>query len=344
MLRRDDGVWQGATWMTEARGGSDLGANVETVARPGADGAWRLTGDKYFCSNANAEVAVVAARPEGASSGVRGLALFVVPRIARTGGLNFTLRRLKDKIGTRSVPTGEIELRDSEGYLLGRTEHGIYAVLEVLNISRVANSIGCVALTQRALADATAFASSRVAFGRPIAEHPLLARQIEERTRALDECWGLAWTAVRALDEQWRQVPPYSERYWLFRLLAHLAKYWTAEVAVLTAKWAMEVLGGAGTLAENRTERWLREAMICAIWEGTPHRQMLDALETMERKGTHHRLLDELSERADPQAIAAWRERLDAHLALPRDRKEGELEPLFKEFAQFAGRAFAVTT
>ncbi len=103
LLREDDRAWQGATWMTEIKGGSDLGANVETVAVP--DGAaWRLTGGKYFASNAGAELAVVAARPKGAPLGVRGLALFVLPRRRQDGQLNYTIRRLKDKIATRSVP------------------------------------------------------------------------------------------------------------------------------------------------------------------------------------------------------------------------------------------------
>jgi acyl-CoA dehydrogenase len=160
LLARDETVWQGATWMTEAGGGSDLGAYVETVARPDGD-RWRLDGDKYFASNAGADLAVVAARPEGASADVRGLALFLLPRRREDGSLNYTIRRLKDKIGTRSVPTGEVELRDSEAHLLGRPEWGIYLILEVLNLSRVANSVGSVALTQRALAEAYAFASRR---------------------------------------------------------------------------------------------------------------------------------------------------------------------------------------
>ncbi|PYT64560.1 MAG: acyl-CoA dehydrogenase, partial [Acidobacteria bacterium] len=130
---KDDSAWQGATWMTEIKGGSDLGAAVETMARPAGD-YWRLTGEKYFASNAGAELAVVAARPEGAAAGVRGLALFLVPRYRKDGELNYFVRRLKDKIGTRSVPTGEVELKDSEGYLLGPADSGIYLILEVLNL------------------------------------------------------------------------------------------------------------------------------------------------------------------------------------------------------------------
>src|SRR5258708_19803085 len=101
LSRKDDSLWQGATWMTEIKGGSDLGGAVETIARPAGD-AWRLSGEKYFASNAGAELAVVAARPEGASAGVRGLALFLVPRYRKDGELNYFVRRLKDKIATRS--------------------------------------------------------------------------------------------------------------------------------------------------------------------------------------------------------------------------------------------------
>lgn len=106
MLRQDETVWQGATWMTEVKGGSDLGAAVETIAKPVGD-RWLLTGEKYFCSNLGAELAVVAARPESAPRNVRGLALFLVPRFREDGSLNYFIRRIKDKVATRSVPTGK---------------------------------------------------------------------------------------------------------------------------------------------------------------------------------------------------------------------------------------------
>src|SRR5580693_818967 len=207
LLRKDDSVWQGATWMTEIKGGSDLGAAVETVARPAADG-WRLTGEKYFASNAGAELAVVAARPEGAAPGVRGLALFLVPRYRGDGELNYFLRRLKDKIATRSVPTGEVELKDSEGYLLGAADSGIYLILEVLNLSRVANSVVSVALAQRAMADALSYAENRAAFGKPILEHPLLHHQFEARLHSLRAAFALAWESVHLLNEVWMERPP----------------------------------------------------------------------------------------------------------------------------------------
>lgn len=340
MLRRDDSVWQGATWMTEIRGGSDLGANVETVARPDGD-RWRVTGDKYFASNAGAEVAVVAARPEGAPQTVRGLALFLLPRYREDGALNYTIRRLKDKIATRSVPTGEIELRDSAAWLLGPADRGIYLILEVLNVSRVANSVGSVALAQRAIADALEFATQRVAFGKPILEHALLRRQFEDRAQQLREALALAWESVKLLDDVWQQPPPYTDRYHLFRLVAHLSKYWTAEFAVQTAKWAMEVHGGLGTLEEYRVERWLREAMILAIWEGTSHRQVLDGLEVMERKRAHYLLMEHLRGLASDAEIREHAERIDRHLALPSESRESAAEGVFRSLAQFTAESLS---
>ncbi|HSZ60811.1 MAG TPA: acyl-CoA dehydrogenase family protein [Terriglobales bacterium] len=342
MLRRDDTVWQGATWMTEIKGGSDLGAAVETVAQKERDGnQWRLTGDKYFASNAGAELAVVAARPEGAPQNVRGLSLFLVPRHREDGQLNYQIRRLKDKIATRSVPTGEIELLNSEGWLLGQSEQGIYLILEVLNLSRVANCIGSVALAQRALADAYSYAQRRTAFGKPIIEHPLLSRQFEDRARGLHAASKLAWEAVHMLDEVWQEKPPYSDRYHLFRLIAHLAKYWTAEFAVHTAKWAMEVYGGVGTLQENRVERWLREAMILAIWEGTSHRQMLDGLEVMQRKAAHRLLFHHLAGKTAEPQLRDMEARVERQLALPEAEREATLVQLFSDLAAFTAAALS---
>ncbi|MGB7844188.1 MAG: acyl-CoA dehydrogenase family protein [Candidatus Acidiferrum sp.] len=340
LSRKDDSVWQGATWMTEIKGGSDLGAAVETIARPAGD-CWQLTGDKYFASNANAELAVVAARPEGATGSVRGLALFLVPRYRKDGELNYFIRRLKDKIATRSVPTGEVQLRGSEGYLLGTADLGVYLILEVLNLSRVANSVVSVALAQRAMADALLYAEHRVAFGKRILDHPLLGHQFENRLHALRSAFALAWESVQLLTEVWMERPPYSDRYHLFRLMAHLAKYWTAEFAVDTAKWAMEVRGGLGVLAEYGAERWLREAMILAIWEGTSHRQILDGLEVMERKQAHKMLFRRLAEIAPSETLQDMELEVERHLKLPVEEKEALAEPLFRKLAVFTAETLA---
>ncbi len=327
LSRKEDSVWQGATWMTEIKGGSDLGAAVATIARP-AGACWLLTGDKYFASNASAELAVVAARPEGAAAG-------------KDGELNYFIRRLKDKIATRSVPTGEVELKDSEGYLLGSADSGIYLILEVLNLSRVANSVVSVALAQRAMADALSYAEQRTAFGKRILDHPLLRHQFENRLTAFRSAFALAWDSVQLLNDVWMERRPYSDRYHLFRLVAHLAKYWTAEFAVDTAKWAMEVHGGLGVLAEYAAERWLREAMILAIWEGTAHRQILDGLEVMERKRAHKMLFRRLAEIAPSKGLQDMESEVEQHLRLPFEEKEALAEPLFRKLAAFTAATLA---
>src|SRR5258708_6845858 len=127
----------------------------------------------------------------------------------------------------------------------------------------------------------------RGALGKGSVGRVLLRREVEEGVKGLQAEFEWAWESVRLLNEVWVEKPPYSERYQLFRLVAHLAKYWTAEFAVDTAKWAMEVHGGLGVLAEYGAERWLREAMILAIWEGTSHRQILDGMEVMESRRAH---------------------------------------------------------
>ncbi|SVD72291.1 uncharacterized protein METZ01_LOCUS425145, partial [marine metagenome] len=214
-------------------------------------------------------------------------------------------------------------------------EMGIYQIMEVLNVSRTANCVASVALGQRAIFEAYDFAKDRIAFGKPILEQPLLKAQFEEKLTSLKQAFALAWETVTLLDEVWLETPPYSDRYHLFRLMAHLGKYWTAEFAVQTAKWAMEVNAGLGTLKEFPVERWLREAMILSIWEGTPHRQILDGLEAMEQKGAHQLLLTHLAPYSDATEIDQWGQRISDHLGLPQDEKEAKAESLFSDLATF---------
>jgi alkylation response protein AidB-like acyl-CoA dehydrogenase len=213
--------------------------------------------------------------------------------------------------------------------------------MEVLNVSRVANSMASIALAQRALFEAWSFARQRHAFSKPIIEHGLLQQQFNDRFKQLRSGFALSWEAAKLLDEVWREKPPYSERYHLFRLMAHLSKYWSAEFAVQSSKWAIEVHGGIGVLEEYGVERWLREAMILQIWEGTPHRQILDGLAVMEHKGAHLLLFNYLQDRTSKEALEAMRRRVEKHLLLPKEVKEAKSEALFKDLALFTIIALA---
>jgi alkylation response protein AidB-like acyl-CoA dehydrogenase len=193
------------------------------------------------------------------------------------------------------------------------------------------------------MADALAYAERRKAFGKRILDHPLLRHQFDIRLNALRSAFALAWESVRFLNEVWMERPPYSERYQLFRLMAHLAKYWTAEFAVDTAKWAMEVHGGLGVLAEFGVERWQREAMILAIWEGTSHRQILDGLEVMERKQAHKLLFEQLAKIAAAREVQELESEVQRHLKLPAEEKEAQAEALFRRLAVFTAAKLVAT-
>jgi acyl-CoA dehydrogenase len=199
-----------------------------------------------------------------------------------------------------------------------------------------------VALAQRALADAYTFASERVVFGKRLIDQPLMNNQFRQHEINVRNAFALAWKAAQLANVVSREVPGvYSDTYKLYRLVTHLAKFRTAEVAVETARWAMEVHGGAGTLREQGVERWLREAMILTIWEGPPQRQVLDGFEAMQRKGAHHLLLTHLGD-GDPDQVAALRERLESHLGLPPDEREASAEPMFRDLAQVTGHILAL--
>ena len=288
----------GATWMTEVQGGSDLGANV-TVARKSGE-VWRLTGEKYFASGAGlADYAVVTARPEGAKPGAKGLALFLVPRLRPSGELNFLVRRLKDKSATRAVPTGEVELNGSEAHLVGREEEGVYMTLEILNVSRLANSIGAMATAKKSHLEVLERVRRREAFGKRLIEHPLIRHDLTDLAVRSAGGLALAFRAVEQFDRVWNERRPYSPAYHHARFLIHLAKNRTAEHAAAMTSLGMELFGGLGFLEEYAVARWHREALITPIWEGPSNVQALDFLESIQKHRAHKPFLEEMLPRFD---------------------------------------------
>ncbi|GAB5602542.1 acyl-CoA dehydrogenase family protein [Thermus sp. FJN-A] len=285
----------GATWMTEIQGGSDLGAN-RTVARREGE-AWRLyAGDKYFASGAGlADYAIVTARPEGAPPGPKGLALFLLPREV-DGRLNFRVRRFKDKLATRAVPSGEVELEGSLAHLIGKPEEGIYYTLENLTVSRLANAVAAMGIAKKAHLEALFRVRRRSAFGKRLLEHDLVQHDLLEMRLRQVGGTALAFLAVAWFDRVWRERPPYSPDYHLARLLSHLAKGRTAEHGTAVTQLAMELFGGLGFLEEYGVARWHREALITPIWEGPANIQALDMLEAIAKKKAHEPLLAMLQE------------------------------------------------
>jgi acyl-CoA dehydrogenase len=150
---------------------------------------------------------------------------------------------------------------------------------------------------------------------------------------------ALTWTAARLLNEVWQGRRPYSDQYHLFRLMTHLAKYWSTKFAVQTAKWCIEVHGGPGVLEEYRVERWLRGGMVLAIGDGTTLQQFLDALEMMARNQAHRLLIQRLQQYKRVPELDELQATIDRHMMLPAEERERELESLIKQLAQAAAKA-----
>jgi len=311
------GEFWGATWMTEVQGGSDLGANALRAARHGD--AWRLDGEKYFCSGAGlTDVAVVTARPEGAPAGPKGLALFLVPRLSRSGELNYHVRRLKEKSATRAVPSGEVDFRGSEAFLVGEAEQGIYYTLEVLTVSRLANAIAAMGIARKAHLEVLERVRRRRAFGRALVDHPLVRRDLTDMAVRIAGGLMLGFHAADLFEKAWDERPPYTARYHYARFLSHLAKNRTADHAAEVTRLAMELFGGLGFLEEYAVARWHREALITPIWEGPSNIQALDLLEAIQKKRAHEAFLAEfipLLEKAGTAEARIAREVIEGTLA-----------------------------
>src|ERR1700745_1931428 len=163
---------QGGQFMTEKEGGSDVGKLTTMAVQEGDH--WRLTGEKWFCSNADAKVIMLLARPEGAPSGTRGVGLFLMPRALDGGSPNHCrIVRLKGKLGTRAMASGEIKLEGAIAYAVGKLDRGFVQMAEMVNSSRLSNGVKSTALMRRAYHDAMTVANNRVVVGRRIGDLPL---------------------------------------------------------------------------------------------------------------------------------------------------------------------------
>ncbi len=285
--------WTGAMFVTERAGGSDVGAN-ETIARRGTDGKWRLSGRKWFCSNVDAQAVLVTARPEGGSEGTKGLRTFLLlPR--ETSGVE--IERLKDKLGVRSMPTGEVRLNEAEVEEVG----GFGAMLEMMNLSRLYNSIASVAVIGRALHEARHYVQRRRAFGRAVIEHPLAAETLRDLEAEHLAALLLTFECVEMLD---RADGGDAEAARAHRTLVPIVKAVTGKLAVPCVSEAMELIGGNGYIEESPIPRLLRDAQVLPIWEGTTNILVLDALRVARRERGHELLLARIGRHFPDEASA----------------------------------------
>lgn len=280
MLTNDTQVlWQGAQFMTEREGGSDVGRTVTTARQ--VDGEWRITGDKWFCSNADAGMALLLARPEGAPEGSRGLGLFAMPRTLDDGTPNaYRIVRLKDKLGTRSMASGEITMEGAVAYPVGALENGLKQMLEMVNWSRLSNGVKSTALMRRAVHDATAVIHGRHVFGSPIADKPLARRQMLKLQLPAEQALSLWMFAADALDraEGHGGRAPSQEAKAILRIATPVLKFRATRDGRRVTGDAMEMRGGIGYVEEWVNPRLVRDAHLGSIWEGAGNVVALDVI------------------------------------------------------------------
>lgn len=342
--RDPDSFWTSGQWMTELSGGSDVG-RTKTTARQD-DGGWRLYGRKWFTSAITANMALALARPEGNPDGGEGLGLFYVP--IRDGDDlrdGIYVNRLKEKLGTRKLPTAEIELDGALAYPVTEPlEHGTREIAPMLNITRTWNSVTAVSLIRRSLALARDYAQKREAFGEEIINHPLHQETLADAQATLEGSFHFAFRLTELLGARETDNADASQSA-LYRILTPLVKLTTAKQAVSTTSEMLEAFGGAGYVEDTGLPALHRDAQVLPIWEGTTNVLALDLLRALRQIGTIDPLNDEVERcveaieaptltRAIRPAIHAYR---DAAKWLSRAISEGD------EALEAGARRFALT-
>jgi len=294
-----DALSQGAMFMTEQGAGSDVSA-TETWARPDADEpgqAWRLHGDKWFCSNPDAALAMVLARTEGAPAGMKGVSLFLLPRVLPDGTPNYyRIIRLKDKMGTRSMASGEIRLEGAKAWLVGELGRGFAQMADMVNNSRLSNGMRAAGLMRRAVSEALYISRHRQAFGKHLIEMPLMQRQLAKLMVPAEQARTMMFQTAEALRRSDAHEPG---AYAFTRLLTPLIKFRACRDARKVTADAMEVRGGCGYIEEWGDPRIVRDAHLGSIWEGTSNIVALDVMRAIVRE----------------DALPVWRQHMEALMA-----------------------------
>ena len=293
LSQNPDVMLKGTQFMTEKAGGSDVGAIETEAERIGVDAHgiehWKLYGQKWFCSHADADVAVMLARPRGAAPGTKGLGMFALPRRLEDGTRNsYRIVRLKDKLGTRSMASGEIVLEGATAYLVGDVKLGFKQMMEQVNLSRLSHGVRAASMMRRCLNEALAAARGRRAFGHAIADYPLLRRQLMKIMLPTEQ--ALSMFAFSA-DTMGRADKGDKDAANLLRILTPVYKFRACRDNIPVASQALEVRGGIGYIEEWATARLVRDAQIGTLWEGTSNINALDVVQRAVGKAGGHRTL-----------------------------------------------------
>lgn len=274
--------WTSGQWMTEKTGGSDVG-DTQTEAKM-ENGQFRLYGTKWFTSATTSQMAMALARTPGAPTGGRGLSLFYIELRDAKGQLqNIEVHRLKDKLGTKALPTAELTLRGTPAKLVGDEGNGVKKISSLFNVTRLYNATCAVGNMRRGVALARDYAKKRRAFGKLLSDHPLHLETLSWMQTEFEASFHLTFYAVELLgkDELGTATPEESAT---LRLLMPVAKLFTAKQGVALASETLEAFGGAGYIENTGLPKLLRDGQVLSIWEGTTNVLSLDMLRAIEKE------------------------------------------------------------
>lgn len=289
------GRLDGAQFLTELQGGSDVGANAVVAAADGEEYGttrWRLSGEKWFCSNADADLFVMTARVDGGRNGTGGLGLYLVPRLLDGRPNGHRVRRLKDKLGTRSMPSGEIDFDGAVAWALGEVRDGFKNVMtHVINTSRLYNTVGCAGIARRAHLVAAGYAAERRAFGSPIAAYPMVQEMLAS-TFAMSAAVLAGSMELAALTDRAESGALGESESAFLRVATNLAKMRSCQHSHRVVLTAIEVLGGNGAIESfSILPRLLRDNVVYENWEGTHNTLVAQTVRDFQRHRMHEGLL-----------------------------------------------------
>lgn len=293
LLSRDaDTAWTSGQWMTERTGGSDV-SRTETIARRAGEG-WVLEGTKWFTSATTSQMALTLARPEGNPEGSRGLALFFVELRDAAGRLQgISINRLKDKLGTRKVPTAELTLTDTPAVPVAGLDEGVRKIASMLNVTRLWNAMGAQWSMRRAVALAQAYSHTRHAMGALLIDKPLHVDTLAEMASESAAAFLLAFRVAELSGRVEARVASEAELE-LLRVLTPITKLTTGKQVVAVCSEAVECFGGAGYVEDTGLPRIVADAQVLPIWEGTTNVLSVDTLRALAKPAAVEVLLGDI--------------------------------------------------
>ncbi len=314
LLKSQEYPLAGAQFITEQSGGSDVGA-IQGVAKPTKQGHYLLTAEKWFCSAID-EFFLVAARPEGAPTGTKGIAIFFVPRLVEIDDPyfvnNLAIKRLKNKLGTQSLPTAEVDFTNAIAYPLGDVNRGFeYLMTYILNTSRIHNAANCLGFHRRAFVEARQYCAQRIAFDKPLLAFPLIQQSLLKILARHCALTSLFFQNLQQIDQHGQDCKDHEQNLWQ-RFLINLIKYRTAVHLTEDIKDCILNVGANGIVEDfSILPRLLRDSLIVETWEGPHNTLCLQIMRDIHRFDFFERLQNEIN-----LIVDSWPENI-----LPQARK-----------------------